>query len=291
MKVKKMLFALLVFLLGMYGVDATNCTINDYNNLEGVYKDLSALSYYHIIYDGTKTRSENEEIFLNDESMKSLYSGNTSRLSALVGRYHEVFLHYGIIGDSGLAKTLFVDHSLNDSTCTKINGTGNDKFLTLLSNRVKPDGKINENLNTIDFLWGQVDGLMYRVIGDIGDEDTISDDDYEDFKKRMEIAYEDFCDYLNSHKGISEFIEMALNIVTYAALALGIFLGILDFIKAISSQDDAALTKAFQAFIKRIAAIALIFLSGVIVTIVVNIVPIWGVNRDATICSQFDLGK
>ena len=84
---------------------------------------------------------------------------------------------------------------------------------------------------------------------------------------------------------------MALNVVTYAALALGIFLGVLDFIKAIASQEDAALPKAFQSFMKRVAAIALIFLSGVIVTIIINIVPINGVNRDAAICEQFNLSK
>lgn len=292
MNLKKILFIVFAFVMGIKGVAADTvgtCNSSHYNALEEVYKKLSVLSYYHTIYNSSKTVDENIEIFKTDTAMLSLF--DASQLENIAGEYyHRIYRVSGIAGSSGLANKIIRD-SL-DSSCPLV-----DAFLNNINNKVSnADYTINQNRNTIDYLWNEVDSLIVSVANQVTTNNVNGDgldynEKYDQFKDAVSISYQNFCDYLNSHKGISYYLEQALNIVTYAALALGIFLGILDFIKAISSQDDAALTKAFQSFIKRVAAIALIFLSGVIVKIIVNIVAIPGVDRGSVICEQFDLGK
>lgn len=290
MNLKKILFIVFAFVMGIKGVAADTvgtCNSSHYTALEEVYKELSALSYYHTIYNSSKTVDENIEIFKTDTAMLSLF--NASQLENIARNYyHRTYRVSGIVGSSGLARKLL---SASDS-CPLV-----ATFLIDITTKVSnADHTINPKRNTIDYLWNEVDSLIVSVANQLTANNVNGDGldynkKYDQFKDDVSISYQNFCDYLNSHKGISYYIEQALNIVTYAALALGIFLGILDFIKAISSQDDAALTKAFQSFIKRVAAIALIFLSGVIVTIIVNIVAIPGVDRGSVICDQFDLGK
>lgn len=296
MKLRNILFAILVFLLGIKGISAASCSNNDYETLKKDYKDLSALSYYNVIYNTHKSTEENKQIFNADKSMQKLYkceSSTCGSLDNITNMYHTLFYKDDGSGSiRNIANQMFGENANRYSTeCLKIMGDGDKTFTALLGKRLTD----NPNFDNIDYLWGQVDSAIYRVLNDIntGSDNSIDDiyKGYESYKEEIAVSYEDFCDYLNSHKSISEFIEMALNVVTYAALALGIFLGVLDFIKAIASQEDAALTKAFQSFMKRVAAIALIFLSGVIVTIIINIVPINGVNRDAAICEQFNLSK
>ena len=295
MKLRNILFAILVFLLGIKGVSAANCSEKDYINLKKDYKDLSALSYYNVIYNIHKSTEENKQIFNADKSMQKLYNCESSTCESLDNITNMYHTHFYTDKGSGsirnIATYMFVGSRYSLNCLTNVMGDGEYGFTALLSNRVNA----NPNLDNIDYLWGQVDSAIYRVLNDINsnpnNNSKIDSKQYEAYKEEIAVSYEDFCDYLNSHKSISEFIEMALNVVTYAALALGIFLGVLDFIKAIASQEDAALTKAFQSFMKRVAAIALIFLSGVIVTIIINIVPINGVNRDAAICEQFNLSK
>lgn len=294
MNLKKILFIVFAFVMGIKGVAADTvgtCNSSHYTALEEVYKELSALSYYHTIYNSSKTVNENIEIFKTDTAMLSLF--NASQLEKIArDYYHGTYRVSGIVGSSGLATKIIRDSLPLASSCPLV-----DTFLRNITTKVSnADHTINQNRNTIDYLWNEVDSLIVSVANQATANNVNGDgldynEKYDQFKDTVSISYQNFCDYLNSHKGISYYIEQALNIVTYAALALGIFLGILDFIKAISSQDDAALTKAFQSFIKRVAAIALIFLSGVIVTIIVNIVAIPGLDRGSVICEQFDLGK
>lgn len=294
MKLRNILFAILVFLLGIKGVSAeSNCNGADYQKLQSIYKDLSALSYYELIYNNYKSDQENLATFEADKSMRNLYdcdddsnnnNNNTcSELVTLVNLYNAEHQRKGGFKNYTFYNTLIAGYNTD---CTELTNLSTD-----IQSNVDNNPKAR---NTIDYLWSQVDSLIYRVLSNYDikiNGSKIDSEQYESYKEAIAVSYEDFCDYLNSHKSISEFIELALNVVTYAALALGIFLGVLDFIKAIASQEDAALTKAFQSFMKRVAAIALIFLSGVIVTIIINIVAINGVNRDTAICEQFNLSK
>ena len=115
---------------------------------------------------------------------------------------------------------------------------------------------------------------------------------YETLIENTIRGYESFCDKLGDSPGITHYLKSALQLVSYAALALAVILGALDFVKAITSQDDAALTKAFQSFVKRMVAVALIFMTYVIVELVLGLITyVPGTQASQLeICEEIRLG-
>ena len=105
---------------------------------------------------------------------------------------------------------------------------------------------------------------------------------YKDLIDITLTPYSNWCDKLKDSPGIAYYLSSVLKIVSYVSLALAVILGALDFVKAITSHDDAALTKAFQSFVKRIVAVALIFMVNVIVSTVLGTVEhLPGVDTDS----------
>ena len=83
---------------------------------------------------------------------------------------------------------------------------------------------------------------------------------------------------------IRRWINNILNFVRYVALALVIALGALDFMKAAGSGEPDAMKKAEQSFVKRVIAVAILFLVPVIVDFILNMINIYGVNPDNINC-------
>jgi len=77
---------------------------------------------------------------------------------------------------------------------------------------------------------------------------------------------------------IREWINSTLNLVKYVALALVIVLGILDFIKAAASGESDQMKKSGSSFLKRIIAVAILFLLPLIVELVLNLIEIYGAD-------------
>lgn len=281
MKIKKIILIIFLMVIGIKGVSAyestqPECTASQYENLKSAYRDLAVLSYYHTLADKSMTDAEKAAILNNDSPVKSIMDANGKDANYYINDLYNIYKTAGVYntGNSGLAYQLL--NQKYGLTCKEVDTIYN-----------KTASNVN---NTIDYLWGEVAFVTEKVAGL---KDSSNNDHKEDFKTleaSTSISFEGLCDYLASHKGISKFIETALNIVTYAALALGVILGVLDFIQAIASHDDAALNKAAQKFFKRVVAIVLIFLSSFIVSMIVNIVSINGVDRSNIICDEFDLG-
>jgi len=85
---------------------------------------------------------------------------------------------------------------------------------------------------------------------------------------------------------IREWIISTLNLVKYICLALVIVLGVLDFIKAAASGEADALKKSGQSFLKRVIAVAILFLLPVLVELILNLIEIYGVNPDNPLCTK-----
>lgn len=279
MKLKKLILVFLVMIIGM-GTVSADCNKTEaataYDYMAKVYKALAGFSYYHTMYN-TTDGSNNLADLEKDSGFLSLNLDDIG-LNALnlINYYNQYFRQNGIYGNGSLGDFLLNEYVLGGEYTDECE----------IEKWYNTTVSAAQNINTIDNLWGLVSAKLKSLA-----QAAEKTEDFKALEKEVAISYEGLCAYLDSHKGIAEFIETALDIVAYAALGLGVLLGILDFIKAIASQDDAALKKAFQSFIKRIAAIILIFLANFIVTMVLNFVAIPGVNRSNIICDQFNLGN
>ncbi|MBE6152094.1 MAG: hypothetical protein E7165_02120 [Firmicutes bacterium] len=85
-------------------------------------------------------------------------------------------------------------------------------------------------------------------------------------------------------KEIREWIISTLNLIKYLCLALVIVLGTLDFIKAAASGEADAMKKSGQSFLKRIIAVAILFLLPVLIELILNLIDIYGVNKNNPLC-------
>ena len=79
---------------------------------------------------------------------------------------------------------------------------------------------------------------------------------------------------------IKKWIINILKIVRYIALALVIVLGALDFMKAAGSGEPDQMKKAGQSFLKRVIAVAVLFLLPYIVELVLGLIDMFGVNTN-----------
>ena len=93
-----------------------------------------------------------------------------------------------------------------------------------------------------------------------------------DTNELINSGFSDICSFLSSKSGVQYYVKMILRILKYISLALALILSTLEFIKAITSHDDAALTKAFQSLMKRLAAVVVIFVVTVIVQLFLGLI-------------------
>ena len=122
---------------------------------------------------------------------------------------------------------------------------------------------------------------------------------YPDLFKQLEIyraEYESWIqqglidDYAASCGFISKDLESKLiwilNIIKYGGVVLAIGLGMLDFFKAILSDENDATKKAIQKFIKRLIAAVCIFLLPLIIQFLITTVNIQGVDSSNPFCIE-----
>ena len=116
------------------------------------------------------------------------------------------------------------------------------------------------------------------------------------YSSKHDEIYEGFsnpCSWIRRNKGIQYYVQIVLRIVSFVALGLAVVLGSIDFIKAIVSQDDVALKKAFQSFMKRLVAVVVIFLVQYFVQLfmgLITAIPNYNANQ-LSICEEFNIGK
>lgn len=79
-------------------------------------------------------------------------------------------------------------------------------------------------------------------------------------------------------KAIKNYIMQALKLIRWGGLVLMIVLGTLDFVKASASDDQDAIKKAGQNFIKRLIAVIILFLLPLLVELILFIVGKIGFN-------------
>lgn len=91
------------------------------------------------------------------------------------------------------------------------------------------------------------------------------DNDKENNKQKVEN-----CEVIPD--AVEEYIVEALKLIRWGGLALMIVLGVLDFVKAAAADDQDALKKAWQSFIKRLIAVIILFLLPMIVEILMEFI-------------------
>ena len=79
-------------------------------------------------------------------------------------------------------------------------------------------------------------------------------------------------------KAIENYIKQALKLIRWGGLVLMIVLGTLDFVKASASDDQDAIKKAGQNFIKRLIAVIILFLLPILVELILFIAGKIGFN-------------
>ena len=98
--------------------------------------------------------------------------------------------------------------------------------------------------------------------GDNIDIPDIPDDDKDNYISNCETI----------PKVITEYIEQALRVIRWIGLVLMIILGVLDFTKAVASDDQEAVKKAWQKVIKRLIAVIILFLLPMLVELILDLV-------------------
>ncbi len=243
---KKILLALLVSFIGIFNVKAVvnqNIAIQDYTNLKGLYYDMAILNCYDLKVINN-TVADNKKSDLASECINK-FKGNG-----------------GVITNEEKLKEYY---NAKSSLGYKLASAHNVRIIDGLNGNNTFDSKLKSAQAVLEAAAKQVD--------DVCEDCTYTyESQYKEIVTSTSTYFNSICEYLKAHQGIRSYIKMIINIVCYGALAAGIILGIMDFVKAIASHEDAALTKAFQSFMKRVIAIALIFLSNVFVTLILNVV-------------------
>lgn len=75
---------------------------------------------------------------------------------------------------------------------------------------------------------------------------------------------------------VTDYIIDALRMLRWGALVLMIILSVLDFIKAAAADDQDAIKKAGQKFIKRIAAVIILFILPMLVEFILYVAGLAG---------------
>ena len=249
--VKKILLAILVSFMGLFNVQAEeiaqNVALDNYTKAKGVYYDMAILNCYDLnLRNNASIVNENGTTVDPASFCVNKFGGNGNIVDT--GNIESYYKNPNSLGNRLVGSGHNWD---NTSLAESLNG--NTTFDSKLRNA---QAALEAAADNADSAWG---GNTYKSA-------------VNEILTSTNTSFNSICDYLDAHQGIRNYIKMIINIVCYGALAAGIILGIMDFVKAIASHEDAALKKAFQSFMKRVIAIALIFLSNVFVTLILNVV-------------------
>lgn len=80
----------------------------------------------------------------------------------------------------------------------------------------------------------------------------------------------------NDEKAPAYWIQLALSIIKYIGIVLLVVYSVVDFVKAITEQDNDALKKASNRTIKRLIYVILLFFVPIIVSFVMNFLGLYG---------------
>lgn len=248
---KKILLAILVSFMGLFNVQAEeiaqNVALDNYTKAKGVYYDMAILNCYDLnLRNNASIVNENGTTVDPASFCVNKFGGNGNIVDT--GNIESYYKNPNSLGNRLVGSGHNWD---NTSLAESLNG--NTTFDSKLRNA---QAALEAAADNADSAWG---GNTYKSA-------------VNEILTSTKTSFNSICDYLDAHQGIRNYIKMIINIVCYGALAAGIILGIMDFVKAIASHEDAALKKAFQSFMKRVIAIALIFLSNVFVTLILNVV-------------------
>lgn len=245
---KKVLLATLVSFIGLLNVQAVdqNVALDNYTKAKGVYYDMAILNCYDLnLRNNASVVNENGTSVEPASFCVNKFGGNGNIIDT--SNIESYYKNPSSLGNRLVGGYNWSNESLTESL------NGNTTFDSKLRNA---QAALEAAADNADSAWG---GDKYK-------------NEVNEILSSTKASFNNICDYLDAHQGIKNYIKMIINIVCYGALAAGIILGIMDFVKAIASHEDAALTKAFQSFMKRVIAIALIFLSNVFVTLILNVV-------------------
>ena len=281
MKIKKIMVLLMTLLIGVSFVNAEekiDCT-GKQSEIEAYAKGFaktSVLVLYENNYDQSKGSDEAKmtdaiskvkaSVDASSTVGQALASLGSSELLTIYGYYQKEI-------DGDFIRSLLDEHGSSDKVVDD----------------TKSFNSVLEYARYFDSAFAVAAAELKN--GKCDNSDQYYNENYSSLKSTLSNSMSDFCAYLRSSVGLTQFIKMALNIVSYAAMLLAIVLGILDFIKAIGSHDDAGLSKAFATFMKRIVAVILIFIANLIVVFVLNLVAIKGVDVDHAICDEIGIAN
>lgn len=261
---------------------------SDYAFYERVYRLIGAMSYYHdhaAVFDtsDSKTGEENFGNIWKDAMAKfGVDSDASNRLKSAYNSYKS-----GTATSSVLVRDYFLDIAGSSGLRDEA------KLATYQAQLINFDNLPAMFKYSKNWLSAQV--KTYENLCANANPSCSSTDiktKYENLMDDTTLAYSSICDKLKDSPGIKYYLNTALKLISYAALVLAVVLGSLDFIKAITSHDDAALTKAFQTFVKRLVAVALIFMTYVIVQAVIGLMTsVPGATTDTIeLCDEFKMG-
>ena len=289
-KIYKILLVVMMFFIGISGVSADDC--NMYENFEIAFKAAAAVEqnyYYSAVFDSESQKT-------NSNSLEDLYKKyfDGVKYTTPYSKTDLENLALVIIGEEGpnYSITAFIRKLL-----IQVNICGGEISSFTCSDQDYQFGSLTLNSRNFANNLSSYDNLtsVVRAIREQTEEISKkcgTNDKYVAAYDKVYEGYSNFCSYLESHKGVQYYVTMIIRIVTYVSLGLAVILGTLDFIKAITSGDDAALKKAFQTFCKRLAAVVVIFLTYLIVQIFMGLItsiPNYDVSQ-FEICKDLQVG-
>ena len=279
----KILVILIVFFIGIVGVKADDTDYCDdiYPKFETAYKALTAITEHYYMSaaldpDQLPSNSDLDELYrkykidsslYTKEDLRRLYSesakDNVTSFEIVIMLFEQVKL----VSDKNSIPT--EDYKIGTGS---ININQTVDILSAYESLATILGGVNKQTDYIAKVCSAAGNIKYKS-------------QYEETKEVLGVGFNNICDYLDKHAGVKYYVKTILRIVTYVSLALALVLCTMDFIKAITSHDDAALTKAFQTAVKRIVAVVVIFLTTMIVQLFMGLITSIP-NYDA---SQFEI--
>lgn len=84
------------------------------------------------------------------------------------------------------------------------------------------------------------------------------------------FAYD--CSLVTGNGELTQWIDGIYTVIKFGALILTVALGMLDFFKAITGADEKALKKSGESFVKRLIAVAALFILPVLIQFLLDVV-------------------
>ena len=285
MRFKKLFLILFMIFIGLTFVSAADdgerlidISNNLFPNYQKLYKIIAAEEYYDanaVSFRGQ--RSDRELVSIWDEAIRKFELVDIIDSGTLAALY-----------DTHTSAESFARMSMEKAGLETISEE-NSNFLTEMAEKTTLLELLQLCRNKLRNLSVEYKNIAERS-GDLSNSELLVNE-FEETVDIIDSHFTDLCDFIEKNQGVKYYIERILKILGYVALALAVILGALDFIKAISSNDDAALKKAFQSFVRRLIAVALVFLTYVIVQIIISLVPTipnYGANN--ALCESFRTG-